>query len=183
MSGYGPADGNDQGGRQAADPYPQQPAPDQQPAGYASYPPAGQWSAAPQPGQAPYGAPAGGGYGSSPGPLGTPRSIGVCILLSIVTLGIYSFVWTFKTYQEMKDHTGDGIGGGIGLLLHFLAGIVTYFLVPMEAEKMLSRTGQQSRVSAVTGCWVFLPLVGPIVWFVKVQGQLNDYWRSLGAQG
>jgi len=31
--------------------------------------------------------------------------------------------------------------------------------------------------------WILLPIAGSIVWFVKVQGQLNDYWRSLGATG
>ncbi|MEJ7628811.1 MAG: hypothetical protein WKF54_04395 [Nocardioidaceae bacterium] len=37
---------------------------------------------------------------------------------------------------------------------------------------------------ATTGLWVIpgiLIIVGPIIWFVKVNGALNDYWRSLGA--
>ena len=38
-------------------------------------------------------------------------------------------------------------------------------------------------MTAVTGFWLLLPLIGSIVWFVKVQGRLNDYWRSLGATG
>jgi hypothetical protein len=35
----------------------------------------------------------------------------------------------------------------------------------------------------MTGLWYFpgvLILVGPIVWFVKTNGALNDYWRSQG---
>jgi hypothetical protein len=100
-----------------------------------------------------------------------------------VTLGIYPFVWVYKTHAEIKNHCGKGVGGGIGLLLYFLAGVATYFMVPYETEAMLQSAGRQSRVSAVTGFWFLLPLVGSIVWFVKVQGQLNDYWRSLGAQG
>ena len=38
----------------------------------------------------------------------------------------------------------------------------------------------------LTGLWVFpgiFILVGPFIWFSKTNGALNDYWRSLGAQG
>jgi hypothetical protein len=28
-----------------------------------------------------------------------------------------------------------------------------------------------------------LPLIGSIIWFVKTNGALNAYWRSVGAQG
>ena len=45
------------------------------------------------------------------GTLGTPRSSLSVILLSIVTLGIYGLYWQYKTFQEMHDHTGEGIGG------------------------------------------------------------------------
>ena len=58
---------------------------------------------------------------------------------------------------------------------------MTFFLLPIEIQGMLARTGRVSRVSALTGLWILLPLAGPIVWFVKVQGQLNEYWESLGA--
>jgi hypothetical protein len=42
----------------------------------------------------------------------------------------------------MKHHTGEGLGGGIALVLAIFVGL--------------------------------------IVWFVKVNGALNAYWRSLG---
>ncbi len=38
----------------------------------------------------------------------------------------------------------------------------------------------------MTGLWYFpgsLILVGPIIWFVKTNNALNDYWRSVGAAG
>ena len=46
---------------------------------------------------------------------------------------------------------------------------------------MVERDGVTSPVRGVTGLWLLLPLVGPFVWFVKVQGALNGYWRSKGA--
>ena len=39
-------------------------------------------------------------------PVGQIRGTGVCILLAIVTLGIYSLVWYYKVHSEMKRHSG-----------------------------------------------------------------------------
>ena len=119
----------------------------------------------------------------APGRIGETRSIGLSILLAIVTLGIYCLYWTYKTHEEIKLRSGQGLGGGLGLLLYVLAGIATPFVVAAEVKTMLEGDGRRSRVSAVTGCWILLPLAGPFIWFAKVQGQLNDYWRSLGASG
>jgi hypothetical protein len=124
----------------------------------------------PQPAQA-------GGFG----PPGQIRSIGVCILLAIVTLGIYTYVWVWKTSDEIKNNSGVGVGGPVAFIIYFIVSPVTYFLLPSEVRQMLERYGQPSRVSGLTGLWILLPLAGPIVWFVKVQGQLNDHWHALGA--
>jgi hypothetical protein len=123
------------------------------------------------------------GYAAGPGPLGKPRGIGVSILLAIVTLGIYTLVWAWKTHDEVKRHSGIGVGGPLGFVIFFLVSPVTYFLLPSEIRQMLERGRRPSRVRGLTGLWILLPLIGNIVWFVKVQGQLNDYWRSLGAAG
>lgn len=125
------------------------------------------------------------GYGvpAPRGPLGKPRSIGVSILLAIITLGIYTYVWTWKTHAEIKNHSGNGVGGGVGFIIYFLVSPVTYFLLPSEVGTMLKTAGRPSRVSGLTGFWILLPILGIFIWFAKVQGQLNEYWRSLGAQG
>jgi len=120
-------------------------------------------------------------------PIGQIRSTGTVILLSIVTLGIYSWYWYFKTHEEMKAHTGTGIGGPVALILAIFVGIVMPFLTSNEVGELYARRGQPKPVSAVTGLWVLLLgwffLVGAIVWIVKTNGALNAYWRSVGAQG
>jgi hypothetical protein len=124
--------------------------------------------------------------GPGAGPIGKVRSTGVCMFLCIVTLGVYSWVWYYQTHEEMKRHTGEGIGGALGLVIAFFAGIVSAFLSPAEVGRLYERRGQRAPVTAVTGLWAVLGifiLVGPIVWFVKTNGALNSYWRSLGAQG
>lgn len=128
---------------------------------------------------APYGAPA-------PGTLGQIRGTGITMLLFFVTLGIYGLVYYYKTHEEIKIHTGRGLGGGLALLLAILVGFVSPFLLSDEVGKLHSARGQQPPVTAVTGLWVIpgiLILVGPFIWFIKTNGALNDYWKSLGVQG
>jgi Domain of unknown function (DUF4234) len=127
-------------------------------------------------------------YGGSEqlGPVGQVRGTGFAILLAIVTFGIYSCYWYYKTHSEMKAHTGQGIGGGLALVLTLLVGVVMPFITSSEVGTLYSRRGQPAPVSAMTGLWYFpgvFILVGPIVWFVKTNGALNDYWRAQGATG
>ena len=118
------------------------------------------------------------------GPIGQIRGTGFAILLAIVTFGIYEIYWFYKVHKEMKDHSGQGIGGGIALLLTILVGVVMPYITSNEVGGLYSRRGQQPPVSAATGLWYFpgiFIIVGPIIWFVKTNRALNDYWASLGA--
>ncbi len=154
---------------------PAYPAPDPQ-QGYPPPPPA-----YPPQQMQPYGQPMPGQLG----PVGQVRGTGMAILLSIVTLGIYSWYWYFKTHEEMKRHTGDGLGGGLALVLAIFVGIVMPYITSAEVGAMYERTGRARPVSAATGLWYvpgILILVGPIIWFVKTNGAINRYWESLGAQ-
>jgi Domain of unknown function (DUF4234) len=118
-------------------------------------------------------------------PIGQVRSTGTCVLLTIVTLGFYTWYWYYKTHDEMKQHSGTGIGGGVALILAIFVGVVMPFLSSNEVGGLYERRGQARPVSAATGLWALLLgwffFVGLIVWFVKTNGALNDYWRSLGA--
>jgi len=119
---------------------------------------------------------------SNTGPLGQQRGIGFGILMFIITLSIYGYYWAYKTHEELKQHTGDGLGGVVGLVVWMVAGIVSIFVIPSEVGKMYTKDGGQPPVTGKTGFWVLLPLAGGIVWFVKVQGALNRYWESKASQ-
>ncbi len=118
-----------------------------------------------------------------PGPVGQVRSTGMCFLLTIVTLGIYTFFWMYNTQEEMKRHTGRGLGGLVAVILWLFVGFVMPFFNSAEVGQMQELGGRQKTVSGVTGLWILLPIIGTIIWFVKTNGALNDYWRSQGAQG
>ncbi len=89
------------------------------------------------------------------GPLGQPRGIGFGILLFIITLGIYGLYWVYKTQEEMKQHTGDGLGGVLGLVIWIVISPVSAFVIPSEVGKMYERDGRQSPISGWTGLWLF----------------------------
>ena len=118
---------------------------------------------------------------SPSGPLGHPRGIGFAILIFIVTLGLYSLYWVFKTQDEVKEHSGIGVGGVVGLVIYIVISPVTWFLVPSEVGKLYTANGRAAPFTGWTGLWMLLPLVGAIVWFVKIQGALNRYWASKAA--
>jgi hypothetical protein len=112
---------------------------------------------------------------------GHTRSIGLSILYAIITLGIYAIVWVYKTHNEIKRYSDNGVGGVVGLVIYLVIAPVTYFLLPSEVRYMYEDLdGGTSPVRGITGLWILLPLIGPIVWFVKVQGALNRYWQSKG---
>ena len=118
---------------------------------------------------------------SNTGPLGQPRGIGFGIILFIVTLGIYGLYWVYKKAEEMKQHTGEGIGGVLGLVIWIVVGAVMGFVIPSEIGNMYKKDGRQPPMSGWTGLWLFpfgIFIIPAIVWFVKVQGALNQYWET-----
>ena len=118
---------------------------------------------------------------SNTGPKGQPRGVGFVILLTIVTLGIYSLYWVFKTQEEMKQHTGEGLGGVLGLVVWILISPVSAFVIPSEVGKMYQKDGREPPITGWTGLWL-VPgaiLIIPIfIWYAKIQGALNRYWES-----
>ena len=119
------------------------------------------------------------------GPIGNTRSIPLSILWAIITFWIYTFIWVYRTQDEIKRYSGNGIGGVLGLVIWLVAGIVTYFVVPSEVRYLYEdHDGGEpgsAPVRGTTGLWVLLPIIGQFVWFIKVQGALNRYWESKGA--
>ena len=151
---------------------------------YGSVPPGGP----PSPGQPPpvY-APGGAAYpvraGVVPeraaGPFYNP---GLVILLMIVTLGFWGFFWTYRTSEDLKKYNGTGLGGAISVIIYLFVSPVLFFTIPNEIKSMYERDRRQSPVTVLWGLWFLLPLIGNIIWYLKVQQALNEFWISKGAR-
>ena len=119
------------------------------------------------------------------GAVGQVRGTGLQLLLFTVTVGIWGYVYFFQTHDEMKRHTGEGIGGVLALVLAVVFWMASPFLLSHEVGRLYERRGQRRPVSALTGLWFFpgiLILIGPVVWFVLTNRALSGYWRSVGAR-
>ncbi len=86
------------------------------------------------------------------GPVGKVRSTWAVLGLTIVTFGIYSLYYHFVTHEEMKQHSGEGVGGALGLIISiFTLGLVTPFLLPNEVGNLYARQQRPRPVTATTG--------------------------------
>jgi hypothetical protein len=128
--------------------------------------------------------------GGSPQPAGVvPEAVGgvyyspgLVILLTIITLGIWGGFWTYRNSEDLKKYTGDGLGGVLGVVIYIVFSVVLMFTIPNEIKSMYERDGRQSPVTALWGLWFLLPLIGNIIWYLKVQQSLNEFWISKGAR-
>jgi Domain of unknown function (DUF4234) len=116
------------------------------------------------------------------GPAGQARNPWAVFGLSLITCGIYFLYWTYVTFQEMKDHSHEGLGGPLGLVIGIFVGFVNVFLIPYEVGNMYAKSGEAKPVTGLTGFWTLIPLVGLIIWLIKVQGALNVRWELVAAQ-
>jgi hypothetical protein len=112
------------------------------------------------------------------GPVGKVRSAAAVVIFSIITLGIYFLYWTYQVFRELKEHTGQGIGPIIGLVIAIVVSPVNWFVLPSEIGSMYASAGRPKPVSGPTGFWNLIPLIGFIIWTVKVQNALNRVWSG-----
>jgi Domain of unknown function (DUF4234) len=113
--------------------------------------------------------------------LGKPRSMGLVIFLSIITLGVWTIVWSYQNGKELKEHNHIGLGGVLYVVLTIVLAPITMFLMAGEVEKMYRADGKEPPITMIWGLWFLLPLIGNIIWYVRMQRSLNDFWMSHGA--
>lgn len=113
-------------------------------------------------------------------PIGTPRSVGLTILVSIVTFGIWTWVWSYMNGEELRRYRREGLGGIAYLLLTIFISPVTMFLMANEVENMYREASEEPRITTLWGLWFLLPLIGNIIWYVRIQNAINQFWQARG---
>ena len=115
------------------------------------------------------------------GPIGTPRSVGLTILVTIVTLGFWQWLWSYWNGEELKAYRPVGLGGVFYLLFTIFFYPLTMFLMASEVEQMYEEAGEKPRITTMWGLWFLLPLIGNIIWYVRIQNAINEFWQARGA--
>jgi len=114
-------------------------------------------------------------------PVGRVRSPFVVFILMIVTLGIYGIIYHYSTFEEIRNWRGQGWSGVAYLLFQFLlppVALVIPWLIPSYIGQMYAEDGQAKPITGLSGFWIFLPLLGGIIWLFVCQNKMNEFWEQ-----
>lgn len=114
---------------------------------------------------------------------GITRSPVTVIILSIVTCGIYSFIWLFTVSKEINDFCGEK---KVDPVVYFLLGILCFPLIFVGLYKIdLALYDMNTRVGLPANknftMWLILCLLGVGTLFAsyQIQDQLNKIWERV----
>lgn len=116
---------------------------------------------------------------------GNKRQIGMIILLSILTCGIYYFVWLYQTTEMLAEFNQDNdTNGGMVVFLTIITcglyGIYWWYkigLMFIESQQRAGRTYITDNKGLLLILSIFqLSIIGMAIF----QTDLNNFWDSLG---
>ncbi len=114
--------------------------------------------------------------------MGKERNIAVCIILSLVTCGIYGIYWFICLNDEMNiAHGQPGTSGGVAFLLTIVTcGIYGIYWAYVQGEKVDDIRERCSVARSSNGIlYLVLTIVGlQIVVYALLQNELNMMARA-----
>ena len=113
--------------------------------------------------------------------IGKQRRPHVVILLCLVTFGLYSIIYYYCTFEELRNWRGQGWSGATYLILQFLFPlplIVMPWLIPAYVGRLYGEACQQKPITGYTGFWILIPLIGAIIWIYRIQTCMNHFWQQ-----
>lgn len=108
------------------------------------------------------------------------RSIGLCIVLTIVTCGIYGLYWLYCLAEDVNLVTArpNGPSGGLVLLLSIVTcGIYSLYWLYRAGDDLDRRRAAQGQVMGHLGIlYLLLAIFGfSIISYALMQSELNEY--------
>jgi hypothetical protein len=105
------------------------------------------------------------------------RNIALCIILSIVTCGIYSLIWLVLITDDLNTITGEPDTSGIITLLLVIVTCGIYGLYwAYKCGDKIDRAKQRRNIPASNGgvLYLILYLFGGIIAYALVQNEINN---------
>ncbi len=111
------------------------------------------------------------------GLMGKKRNPVLVLVFSIITFGIYFFVWFYKSNEELKTVSGQPFNSILWTLLFLVpfAGLVSVWKFGEHIEDAEKKKGLQPRAGIVTFLLVAIPFVN-IVGLPMTQAEINKIW-------
>ncbi len=53
-------------------------------------------------------------------------------------------------------------------------------MAELRLEQRYRDDGREPPITAIWGLWFLLPIIGNIIWYVRIQGALNQFWSEHG---
>lgn len=106
-----------------------------------------------------------------------PRSVGMCIVLSIVTCGIYLFYWIYCVHNDVQEVSGQpmGVSGGMVIVLTIITcGIYGIYWNYKMGQMLDQAKGQPNGYSGLV--YMVLSIFGlDIISLALMQSELNRF--------
>ncbi len=109
----------------------------------------------------------------------TPKNLAVCIILSLVTCGFYSYYWLYTLTEDVNTLSGDpnATSGGMVILYSLLTcGIYSWFWLYKQGERIDRAKAARGISSSNSGIlYLILAIFGlSIVSFALMQNEINN---------
>lgn len=101
-------------------------------------------------------------------------------LLMILTLGLYSFYWIYKTNCYLRDDLGKDVSPGVRTFLMIIpiANIIVFYQTLGDMNQFIKQEKIETYSSGLnTLIWIFLGWLLSFWVFINVQESINELWR------
>jgi len=108
------------------------------------------------------------------------KNIALCIILSIVTCGIYSWFWLFSLAEDVNAvaRRPEGTSGGLVVVFSLITcGIYTWYWLYKSGDQLDTLRAEQGRAEGYLGIlFLLLSIFGfGVISYAIMQSELNDY--------
>lgn len=102
----------------------------------------------------------------------TKRNLVTCVLLTILTCGIYPFFWMYGMYSDINRELKENNSAGVDILLMFLTcGIWTIWCIYKYSKKVGEITGEDNSLI----CLICMLFSAGLISYCIMQNQINNY--------
>jgi len=100
-------------------------------------------------------------------------------LLMVLTFGLYSLYWVYKTNCYLRDDLGKDVSPGFRTFFMIIpiANIIVFYKTLNDMNKFIKKEGFETYSPGLNILiWLFVPFVGYWV-YINVQESINEFWR------